>query len=1541
MTVFAVTTSNWNSPAFWSSINVTTGRHVLDFSGLPSNFNLIFDPTTDMFTMSDGATSFVVTDDNYAGPPMDASLGGTTVLSFFSLVGTGGDDDWWGDNSAETIDGGAGNDTLLGWYGNDSILGGAGDDSIQGQFGNDTVDGGAGSDMIETSSAAGVEVLRGGESTDDADILHFVGTTGVSATFSGDEAGSYTMGANSGTFSQFEVLRGTEGADTINAALDTGGMVLEGQGGADSITGGSGADLIRDGSGNDTIRGGDGADSIGDWGTSTGADVFYGGGGNDSLIGGSDADTLFGDAGDDYISGAAGNDQLFGGDGADLFAISDDHDGDTIDGGSGGTDFDQIAFWDVTSTGGVSATFGGTGFGTYAFAATAGLGTFAEIEGIYGTQHNDTINAAADSGGLTLWGGSGDDTVTGGSGNDVVYAESGADTVAGGAGDDSLYAGDGADQLTGGSGDDALWGEAGNDTVFGGDGADTIDGGAGLDLLLGQNDADLFYVGDGFGGDIIIGGEGVTSGADLDALFLAPVTTGVTVTYSGTGIGTVTASGDTLTFSEIEAVTGTSQNDSIDLRNDTLGASIDGALGDDTIRLGTGQDTVLAGEGADRVFGNAGDDLIQLGAGDDSIDYGWAVPSPFGVDTVLGGDGADTLDMDALNYADFDTGLTGTITDAGFTFTNGADTITGSGIEVFQLTYGGDTIDASASTGGVSISTRDGSYNGINDDVIIGGSGNDTIYTADGHAVITGGAGDDVLSGINGDKTFVFEDGFGNDTVDISTGTDTFDFSGLGAQSVTATMTGSAGVVMSGGDSVTIVGTNWNAAEVFVLSGNADSFDASGATLPGVGNQSGYTVDAGAGNDTLTGAGLSDTLSGGAGDDVISGGTTAAHLRAGDGDTIIGTMATDLFVWTGAAGDSSTIILDDGSGTANDADGHDEAIYVEGAGDGSTLRVEGFDHGDDTIFVSEAWTGYSESFIATGHHQVILTYASGATQTFDIYHDGTTTFGAAQFAVRAYRDAMADSLSGGDGNDTITGGEGADTLLGGNDADRFLVQDAFGNDTILGGEGGTDLDVLDFGALGSGITVTGGGAEAGTATDGFDTLSFSEVEQLVLTAFGDNVTAGTGAMSVAAGAGDDTFLGGIGDDTVDGGAGNDSLTGGDGNDYIDGGAGDDFLSTGLGQDTLIGGDGNDTLMNAAGDDSLVGGAGDDSIVASAGNDTLEGGDGNDTLVGGIDQDRLTGGLGNDVFVYAAGDGSDTITDFNAGNGGTLSDSDATNNDSIDLSGFYDNIWELYADQADDGILNQSNTIGSTGKAVDYSDNTQFLAGDGLTFTGASADSSFFTIENTGVVCFAKGTLIRTPTGQVAIETLRPGDLVQTLDNGVQPVIWVTQRRLNHAQLMNAPNLRPVVLAPALTGGFQPLRVSPQHGILLNLGQNQRLYRAGHLSETKGGLARVAQGCRSVTYVHLMFERHQILFANGAAAESFYPGPQAIASLSVQARRALARIRPEILSHRGHEAYGPPARPYAHKSDVPPHQQFFARCRVPHPAPSRAIKSLPR
>jgi Ca2+-binding RTX toxin-like protein len=97
-----------------------------------------------------------------------------------------------------------------------------------------------------------------------------------------------------------------------------------------------------------------------------------------------------------------------------------------------------------------------------------------------------------------------------------------------------------------------------------------------------------------------------------------------------------------------------------------------------------------------------------------------------------------------------------------------------------------------------------------------------------------------------------------------------------------------------------------------------------------------------------------------------------------------------------------------------------------------------------------------------------------------------------------------------------------------------------------------------------------------------------------------------------------------------------------------GGSGNDTLTGTAGNDSIDGGNGNDSLIGNAGNDTLIGGNGTDFLVGSAGNDLLNGDNGSDTLRGGLGSDTLTGGLGADVFVFASGEGIDTITDFKLG-----------------------------------------------------------------------------------------------------------------------------------------------------------------------------------------------------------------------------------------------------------------------------------------------------
>ncbi|MEN8445733.1 MAG: 5'-nucleotidase C-terminal domain-containing protein, partial [Cyanobacteria bacterium J06555_13] len=116
--------------------------------------------------------------------------------------------------------------------------------------------------------------------------------------------------------------------------------------------------------------------------------------------------------------------------------------------------------------------------------------------------------------------------------------------------------------------------------------------------------------------------------------------------------------------------------------------------------------------------------------------------------------------------------------------------------------------------------------------------------------------------------------------------------------------------------------------------------------------------------------------------------------------------------------------------------------------------------------------------------------------------------------------------------------------------------------------------------------------------------------------------------------GDDTIAGLGGDDVIRGTGGDDVLRG-DGNTRAANSGGSNS-----GDDIIFGGAGNDRIGGKLGNDQLFGETGDDTLYGDAGDDLLRGGLGNDTLFG---DDRRSSG--SDTFILAAGEGTDTIMDF--------------------------------------------------------------------------------------------------------------------------------------------------------------------------------------------------------------------------------------------------------------------------------------------------------
>jgi hypothetical protein len=180
----------------------------------------------------------------------------------------------------------------------------------------------------------------------------------------------------------------------------------------------------------------------------------------------------------------------------------------------------------------------------------------------------------------------------------------------------------------------------------------------------------------------------------------------------------------------------------------------------------------------------------------------------------------------------------------------------------------------------------------------------------------------------------------------------------------------------------------------------------------------------------------------------------------------------------------------------------------------------------------------------------------------------------------------------------------------------------------------------------------------------------------------------------------------------------------------------------------------------------------------------------------------------------------------------------------------------------------------------------------------NSDIGFVDVTTT-VPCFVAGTMILTPGGPRPVERIAAGDLVSTLDHGPQPVRWVGLRRLDAADLAAAPRLRPVRIARGALGGGLPLAdlwVSPQHRVLVRSRIACRMFGgAGVLVAARQLLGlpgvSVETAPRTVTYVHLLFDRHEVVISNGAATESLFTGPEALKSLSPEAREEILSLFP--------------------------------------------------
>ncbi|PHQ96891.1 MAG: type I secretion protein [Marinosulfonomonas sp.] len=149
-------------------------------------------------------------------------------------------------------------------------------------------------------------------------------------------------------------------------------------------------------------------------------------------------------------------------------------------------------------------------------------------------------------------------------------------------------------------------------------------------------------------------------------------------------------------------------------------------------------------------------------------------------------------------------------------------------------------------------------------------------------------------------------------------------------------------------------------------------------------------------------------------------------------------------------------------------------------------------------------------------------------------------------------------------------------------------------------------------------------------------------------------------------------------------------------------------------------------------------------------------------------------------------------------------------------------------------------------------------------------STQFPVSDLGPPCFTAGTMIETPEGEVRVEDLEIGDLVTTKDHGPQPIRWIGTRKV-----AGQGEFAPILFKAGAIGNTRDLRVSPQHRMLLQdwraelfFGEDEVLCAAGKLLNDSTILK---APCDTVDYIHLMFDAHEVIYAQGTPSESLLVG----------------------------------------------------------------------
>lgn len=190
--------------------------------------------------------------------------------------------------------------------------------------------------------------------------------------------------------------------------------------------------------------------------------------------------------------------------------------------------------------------------------------------------------------------------------------------------------------------------------------------------------------------------------------------------------------------------------------------------------------------------------------------------------------------------------------------------------------------------------------------------------------------------------------------------------------------------------------------------------------------------------------------------------------------------------------------------------------------------------------------------------------------------------------------------------------------------------------------------------------------------------------------------------------------------------------------------------------------------------------------------------------------------------------------------------------------------------------------------------------------GPNGGTSELILDNFVLTCFVRGTRISTPTGEVAVEDLAVGDLVNTVDGGPQPIRWIGSRVVRASEMHYRPEWAPVVIPAGALGKGSPSRdlfLSPCHRVLLSgprlemfLGESEGLVPVKLLIGLVEGVRSLA-GSQLPTgdteYFHILFDEHQIVVSEGIETESFHPAARTVSTFDDETKDEIISLFPEM------------------------------------------------